>query len=352
VLLLDIGVVLVIYESIMLIRFVWVMLLYNNEDGSRVKNALLITLSGVKGAITLAACFSIPLVMTLADGTEAPFFERDLILFISGGVIIVSILVASVILPVIFPKEAGKKEDMELTTRGKLLKSAVAQISSYTSEDNKHAANFLLMYYEGLMHKRSTEPAAGDIRFIKRNEMAIFKIGLTVERDELSRLISLGNSGFDAEALRSIRQTIEYKLARLENRLFFESAYLHMRLIYDKMGNVDNDELVRVKMYTTDVAVREINKLETSKNVSACRAAAAHFRYKLDTFLSMHHCETSGKYNRDIRELAHKARQAEKSLLNSLYRRGEIDNATRVRLMLDIELEEVAQLENEADGEN
>ena len=344
----DIVIVFAIYSLIMFIRFVWVMLLHGGNSGERFKNALLITLSGVKGAITLAACFSIPLAITLADGTQAPFFERDLILFISGGVIIVSILVASIILPLIFPHEAGKKDTMELAARSKLLKSAVDQISSDMTKENRHAAGLLLTYYEGLTRQRAYDPAAKRTRHIRRNEMAPFKAGLLAERNELSRLLALENSGYDKNALRNIKQVVEYTLARLEKKLIFESAYLHLHLIYDKIGNVDHNELARIKIHTTDIAINEISKLTTPANADACLDATAHFRYKLDAFLNTYSCETSSKYNAEIRELARKARQTERTLLNNLYRQGEIDNATRVRLMLEIELEEVAQLEEEA----
>ena len=349
---LDIVSVFAVYALIMLIRFIWVLLLHKNESGSRVKNALLISLSGVKGAITLAACFSIPLIIILADGTTAPFYERDLILFISGGVIIVSILVASVVLPILFPKEAGKNMDMEVGARKKLLKSAIKQISDDMTDDNKHAAGLLLTYYERLLFERASAPADRDVRLIKKNEIALVKMGLTAERDELARLLQLGNNGcFDtrAQVLRNIKEMTEYKLSHLEKKLFFEPAYLHLRSIYDKAGNADYNELARVKMHVTDVAIKA---LQNHKGDNAyLRSATAHFYYKLNTFLSMYPCEISRKYSQDIKWLLYKARQAEKDLLYSIYKKGEIDNTTRVRLMLDIELEEVAQLEEEAEVE-
>ena len=344
---LDIGAVLVIYALIMVVRFVWVLLLHKGEGTGRTKNALLISLSGVKGAITLAACFSIPLVITLADGTIVPFYERDLILFISGGVIIVSILVASAVLPVVFPKEAGKKLHMEADARKKLLKSAIDQVSRDKTNDNAHAAGFLFTYYEGMLLERTDVPRAGDVRLIKGKEMALLKTGLAAERDELERLLLLKDSGFDLRALLYVKKTAEYKLSHLEKRKLFKYAYLQLRTIYDRAGNVNNNELARVKMHTTDVAINAVSEHVPEQSCVLRRAVTAHFRYKLYIFLNMYPCETSAKYSSDIRRLAYRARQAERTLLYSLYKQGEIDNATRVRLMLDIELEEVAQLGDE-----
>jgi CPA1 family monovalent cation:H+ antiporter len=55
------------------------------------------SLAGVRGAITLAGVLTIPLA--LADGT--PFPARDLAIFLAAGVIIVSLILASVALPIL-----------------------------------------------------------------------------------------------------------------------------------------------------------------------------------------------------------------------------------------------------------
>jgi len=337
----DIGVVLAIYVIIMLVRFVWVFLFCKIEGGSRIKNTLLITLSGVKGAITLAAGFSIPLVVILSEGSESPFYERDLILFISGGVIIVSILVASVFLPIIFPKKLGEKEKMETSARSKLLEAAINQIYSEMTDENRQSAYALLTHYKTLI--RAGTGAVKSTRFIKKREIALFKIGLEAEKDEISRLLSVGE--FDKDALLHIAQTIEHKLAHINERKFFEAAYLRLHSIYETINHADNDEMVRIKMHTLDVAIKAI-KTQATNDVER-RTVISHFRHMLDAFLSIHVCSTSNKYNQEIKELAKKARMAEKSLIAKLYESGEIDSATRTRLALDIALEEVAQLEDE-----
>lgn len=337
----DIGVVLAIYLLIMLVRFVWVFLLCNPGGDSRIKTTLLITLSGVKGAITLAAGFSIPLVIVLADGLEALFYERDLILFISGGTIIVSILVASIILPLVFPKKAAKKEEMDMSARSKLFEAAMRQIHSEMNEENKQSAYALLAYYKDLISKKSSKK----IRLIKKREVDMFKLGLSAERNELLRMMETNE--FNKDALISVKQTVEHKMTRINEKQFFEIAYLQLYSIYEKINHIDNDELVRIKMHTVDVAINEIRRHVTPENKAVCDAAIKYFRHILDTFLKIHACDTGNKYNHEIKKLAQKARQAEKNQISKLFESGEIDSATRTRLALDIALEEVAQLEDE-----
>jgi Na+/H+ antiporter len=59
--------------------------------------ALLMTVSGVRGAITLAGILTLPLLMS--DGSEFP--SRDLAIFIAAGVIILSMLLATIFLPLV-----------------------------------------------------------------------------------------------------------------------------------------------------------------------------------------------------------------------------------------------------------
>lgn len=67
--------------------------------GPRPQARLILAMSfaGVRGAITLAGVMTLPL--TLNDGTRFP--ARDLAIFLSAGVILLSMLVASVVLPVL-----------------------------------------------------------------------------------------------------------------------------------------------------------------------------------------------------------------------------------------------------------
>lgn len=69
---------------------------------------IVMSLAGVRGAITLAGILSLPLV--LPNGS--PFPARDLVIFIAAGVIICSILIASVTLPFVARGIPLDKEDV------------------------------------------------------------------------------------------------------------------------------------------------------------------------------------------------------------------------------------------------
>lgn len=116
---LALGLTLVITACLFIIRYVWVYLLHRNfavheeADGeighdstnnrldvkqtSRSRYAFLAATCGIHGTITLATALSIP--YELPNGS--PFPLRDTILFIASGVILLSLIFATVILPLI-----------------------------------------------------------------------------------------------------------------------------------------------------------------------------------------------------------------------------------------------------------
>ncbi|MCL1839104.1 MAG: hypothetical protein FWG47_07340, partial [Propionibacteriaceae bacterium] len=70
------------------------------------KDALVTTLAGPKGAFTLALMMTLPLSITTANGVT-PFPQRSLLLFLASGVIILTLLLATFVVPALAPKEVA-----------------------------------------------------------------------------------------------------------------------------------------------------------------------------------------------------------------------------------------------------
>ncbi|WP_418235986.1 Na+/H+ antiporter [Clostridium saccharoperbutylacetonicum] len=105
--------------ALLIIRYLWVLFMYisdtecKNEDYSKIFLAALLTsLSGVRGAVTLATVLSIPLVLENGE----PFPARTLILFLSVGIILTTLLITTFILPFFakknIPEEANYLETL------------------------------------------------------------------------------------------------------------------------------------------------------------------------------------------------------------------------------------------------
>lgn len=102
--------VLAIFVVLAVLRYIWVRSVWRlmvqlrrwrgRADGSlelSTRSTLLLTVGGVRGAVTLAGTLSVP--MLIAAGVAFP--ERDLLIFIAAGVILLSLVVASVCLPLL-----------------------------------------------------------------------------------------------------------------------------------------------------------------------------------------------------------------------------------------------------------
>jgi Na+/H+ antiporter len=102
-----------VYLALILLRFVWTWLYWLVSGALRrwrglpsgfagqssLRLAALLTLSGVRGAVTLAGVLSLPLLL----GNGEAFPQRDLLIFIAAGVILLSLLVATLGLPLPLP---------------------------------------------------------------------------------------------------------------------------------------------------------------------------------------------------------------------------------------------------------
>ncbi|XBT45063.1 Na+/H+ antiporter [Pseudomonas viridiflava] len=102
--------VVAIFVALILLRFIWVQSIWRSIGVVRhwrgkpalvlmptARSCWLLTLGGVRGAVTLAGVMSIPLLM----GAGKAFPERDLLIFIAAGVILLSLISACIALPLL-----------------------------------------------------------------------------------------------------------------------------------------------------------------------------------------------------------------------------------------------------------
>lgn len=141
------GVVLLLTLLVMLCRFVWVTIMelqhVNSETGQRglahvgatLKDALVTTIAGPKGAVTLSIIMTIPLTMP----TGEPFPNRALIIFLAAGVILLTLLVADTTLPLLAPKEAdgASHERARRLAAIEVLKATVEELEAMIASGNR-----------------------------------------------------------------------------------------------------------------------------------------------------------------------------------------------------------------------
>jgi CPA1 family monovalent cation:H+ antiporter len=137
--------VLAIFVVLAVLRYIWVqgvgrlMILvrrWRGQDSGAMllstRSSLLLTVGGVRGAVTLAGTLSVP--MLISAGVDFP--ERDLLIFIAAGVILLSLVVASIGLPLLL-RGLVSEPDLRLKreVRDALKLTAQAAIHALESEE-------------------------------------------------------------------------------------------------------------------------------------------------------------------------------------------------------------------------
>ncbi|EJN30805.1 Na+/H+ antiporter [Pseudomonas sp. GM80] len=136
--------VVAIFLALVLLRFIWVQSIWRLSVLLRrlrgkgeltqvptARSCWLLTVGGVRGAVTLAGVMSVPMLM----GSEA-FPERDLLIFIAAGVILLSLISACIALPLLLrgiEKSPDDKRRQEV--RDAWRKTAEAAIHSLETEE-------------------------------------------------------------------------------------------------------------------------------------------------------------------------------------------------------------------------
>ncbi|WP_042199424.1 Na+/H+ antiporter [Paenibacillus camerounensis] len=196
------GYVLVITALLIVLRFVWVYLyslienLRFKDKRTPLKSLVITSVSGVRGAVTLAGAFSIPLA--LGDGT--PFPERDLIIALAAGVILMSLVIASILLPLL----AGNPEETvlqtagggstELAARSVVIDAGMSMLRSLVTETGERANQPALLEFTDKIDRicalrQDNDPAAERMR---RLGVEARLNGLEAERTELRRMTETG----------------------------------------------------------------------------------------------------------------------------------------------------------------
>ena len=148
------AVILCVSTLIVGLRFLWVsgmLRLARAQDShkrrrmtpERWRSAAVMTFGGAKGTITLSLMFTIP--YTIADGEWFPM--RDELIFIAGGVIIVTLLLSNFLLPVIAPNKA-KDVPREATEASiEVLRRTVEELAELTTDENRSAVMVVINSY-------------------------------------------------------------------------------------------------------------------------------------------------------------------------------------------------------------
>lgn len=198
-----------IMAALVALRFIWVAVTlrvillrarFRGEKRPGLTWHLVATFSvaGVKGAITLAGILTLPLL--LPDGSAFP--SRSLVVFLAMAIILLSLLLASALLPSLLnrlrlppepPMEA--EEDRARDASGEAAMRAIEDLKDVLAQDEEDASLYaeaadraMERYSRRALIASGSEAERARTREISRIERRLRLAGMTAERDALFRL--------------------------------------------------------------------------------------------------------------------------------------------------------------------
>lgn len=360
----------IISLSLIVLRFIWVYLFWEGSwllgsgeqmGKPKLMSSVLISLSGVRGAVTLAAALSIPYVIS----GGAPFPERDLIIFLSAGVILLSLVIASVMLPILSMKpaehgdEEAKREDEAKAT---LLKVGIQAVRNATTTENSLAANVIITDYMRRLRKLESDKEE-ELLDSKRHKAEIkFKmIGLEAERTAIQKMVD------DGEITGELGERIEHTMNQMEMimssrfKMVVMVSWIRLRRLltkqfYQKPKNLqpaDLQKLKQIRITSSKAAITAIQSQMNDSNRAAAMKAIEHYKQFI-TRAEQHDMMRSYQdewFNEQKNELLIAAIQAERNEIQHMFERGDINRAYSAKLRQYINYQEAGILYSDLEEE-
>ncbi|THF84139.1 Na+/H+ antiporter [Cohnella fermenti] len=333
-----IGYVLVITLALYALRFIWVYIFSSLErigDSRKVrlKSTLLTTLSGVRGAVTLAGAFSIPLV--LDDGSAFP--ERNLILFLSAGVILVTLLVASIVLPLLSRRQEGDEAENkhlgEQEAQVRILELAVQSLKEEITSENRDVILTVLSDYGQKLRQIRANPGFKGQRAWRSAVQAKWLLAIRAEREEAKRLLERGEVAEEtAKRFDMILDRTESLMANRTQAVAHSLRFGIKRLLRsatrgkkDRWSRTDIEAFRELRLRTSKAAIAKLQESAGQEDQLAVSAVLQHYQDSLRRASeSLQATAKSEEFQREKIEWERRAIQMERDALQTMYANGEV----------------------------
>lgn len=360
--------IILITASLIILRFLWIVIF---SEGSKIldksekkqkvslKSYVLTSISGARGAVTLAGAFSIPMV--LQDGS--PFPERDLIIFISAGVILSTLTIASIFLPMFSEKseiQLSSNEDKERIAKSKLIRYIINNLKSEINDYNRSAVMAVIADYRKILKSMDRGKASKRSRELSQEEINIHLIGLNAEKQKVQNLLIQGK--VDTENAYQILDILNHRRMLLTNRfkmramtagILLASKFKHfIKKIGSKKyseGKFNNSYSVReIKIETINTAIEAIKEQISDENREVSLSVISYYEEIMHVF---QYYTQKNKHDEQFeklkREISLNSIQDGRDKIQLLYEEGEISREIASKLRKTINQFEALVMEHD-----
>lgn len=217
------GYAIILWLAVILVRIVWVFPgayiprwliqgIRKREEAPDPKRIFIVGWAGIRGAVTLAAALSIPILTANGD----PFPGRALLVFLASSVIILTMVLNGLTLPLFLRRLKitgdGIAEREELEARISVAQAAIRRVQQHIHplsfpHEQAFAAQLITFYERKIQHLANREKDESDITTQLKIERNLRLNALDAERAELFELHE--KKLINEEVLRNIQRDLD-----------------------------------------------------------------------------------------------------------------------------------------------
>ncbi|MGX6971270.1 cation:proton antiporter [Vagococcus bubulae] len=260
-----VGYVLIVTTVLLGIRFLCV-LICNNFDGFKgkrdIKKSLLYTVSGVRGTITLVSALSLPTVLS----TGEIFIERELLISIAAGVIIVTLVLANFTMPLLADKKEEETVETNTEIEVQILRRVTEQLKQKQTEQNTPAIRKVIQMY----NERIVSLVNHD-EFSEKNK-ELMELVLVWQLKDTLELVESGEVSLQMVFRRL--EVLDRRLFRLthkpeysKNSFYRNVIGTHLKFLGTRLTSFDKKIELRNKLKESNrnYVINELNQLDTTE---------------------------------------------------------------------------------------
>jgi len=279
------GAVLLLTVIFLILRFLWWLITirkktYQEADSpiNAVKAAVIFSLAGARGTVTLASVMSIPLL--LDNGAEFP--ERDLIILLASGVIVVSMLITNFILPLFVRRISEEKQsDKEQAACSEIIQGVISRLKNEATDENRLATEIVIHNYV----KRSAADHGGNLRYKETQIEKELRIQAFLwMKENTAALIENGKA--DKALAEHFLNVVNARSQKGRSRAGFFRGLLmffkHAVNFRKRTGIMDRRvDFENILVSNTQYALKKLNEIKNKENAEAVEKLIAEFELML-----------------------------------------------------------------------
>ncbi|MCM3628566.1 Na+/H+ antiporter [Paenibacillus glycanilyticus] len=359
-----IGYAIIIFVLLLVLRFVWTFLFtWFGKDKLSFKVLILTTISGVRGAVTLAGAFSVPLLLNNGN----PFPQRNLIIFLAAFIILLSLLTASILLPIIAKKriiaDESEKAHEEREWQMKVMGAAIHHLEHVSHEANEEAIESVIAEYRRMiLQMEMIENQNRPLPNRRQKELEMRIIALDIERKYVDEQLEKGaisekHANFYFKMLDQIEMILANRLHLW--KMVLKGLWNKIKASFSGSGyklaftEADINALRGLRLQCSEAVLEEMDarcEPEAKDDPTECVTAYYHQIISRMKEMPVHSKNKTDDFNEARKELHWSAIQAERDEVQSLYEKGTIDRELASILRRHIRDREAAMYEEDEIG--